>query len=219
MTDQAQIDTRLREAGAAPRSVVLGPEPTPAAPTPPEGPWIVMPYGAQTVVGAVGRGKFAPYAALWTDVEAIDLAVTLATTAPQSVAADEEDMVEAGARTSAAILERTARRGGAAAPNELQIGDILDAFGPDTGHHLYAARTPFPARSQPPSDAAAARRTYRVEAPLPDTVHEGRAAPWFEQPGGGAMVVLDRPIRWYVDQGLLVELSGDSRDTDHPSDE
>lgn len=172
-----------------------------------------MPYGVQTLVGAMGRGKFAPYATLWTDADAVDLAVTLATTAPRAVAAEEDSIVEAGARTSAAILERTAQRGGAAAPNELEIGSVLDAFGPDTGHHLYAARTPFPARSQPPSDRAAELRTYRVEAPLPDTVHEGRAAPWFEQPGDGAMIVLDHPIRWYVDQGLLVELCAEGRDT------
>jgi hypothetical protein len=171
-----------------------------------------MPYGAQTLVGAMGRGKFASYATLWTDADAIDLAVTLATTAPRAVSVEEDSIVEAGARTSAAILERTAQRGGAAAPNELEIGDALDAFGPDTGHHLYAARTPFPARSQPPSDRAAELRTYRVEAPLPDTVHEGRAAPWFEQPGGGAMIVLDHPIRWYVDEGLLVELRPEGRD-------
>lgn len=52
----------------------------------------------------------------------------------------------------------------------------------ETGHHLYALGTPMPGAM------------------------EGVAAPWFEQPGGGAMVVLERPVRWYVDQGYLVEL-------------
>jgi hypothetical protein len=45
-----------------------------------------------------------------------------------------------------------------------------------------------------------------VLGPLPAGVAEGVAAPWFGQPGGGAKVVLDAPVRRYVDAGLLVEL-------------
>lgn len=82
-------------------------------------------------------------------------------------------------------------------------GDQLDCFGLETGHHLYALGTPFHQRSQPPTDAGAPYVTFEVLGPLPPTATEGVAAPWFEQPGGGAMVVLDRPIRWYVDQQIL----------------
>lgn len=56
--------------------------------------------------------------------------------------------------------------------------------------------------------------TFEVSEALPSTVLEGVAAPWFGQPGGAAMVVFDRPIRWYVDQGFLAMLGegpGDER--------
>jgi len=63
----------------------------------------------------------------------------------------------------------------------------------------------LPRAGPAPSDVGAAYHRYEVLRPLPDA-QEGLAPAWFEQPGGGAMVVLARPVRWYVDQGLLVEL-------------
>lgn len=69
---------------------------------------------------------------------------------------------------------------------------LLDCFGPETGHRLYPLGTPLADRSQSPSDVAAAWFVFRVVRPLPPEVrHEGAA------------IVLDRPIRWYVDQGHL----------------
>ena len=47
---------------------------------------------------------------------------------------------------------------------------------------------------------------YRVLAELPEA-QEGRAAAWFGQPGGGAMVVAEHPVRWYLDRGYLVEVT------------
>jgi hypothetical protein len=46
---------------------------------------------------------------------------------------------------------------------------------------------------------------YVVERPLPESVRQGVARPWFEQPGGGSMVALDRCLRWYNDAGCLDE--------------
>jgi hypothetical protein len=201
----ARLEAALTDAGAPPGSVVWAAAPDqPGARRPPEGPWLVVPWGEQIVVGALGRGKFATYEALWNAEDAIDLAVRLAANAletRQSPAGEGE--AEVGRRTGSAIVARTSQRGGAPGPNGLTPGDALDCFGVETGHHLYALGTPFPWRSQPPSDVGAPYLTFEVAEPLPPTVNEGVAAPWFEQPGGGAMVVLDRPIRWYVDNGFL----------------
>jgi hypothetical protein len=85
-------------------------------------------------------------------------------------------------------------------------GDLLDSVGLETVHHVYALGTGFAQRSQPPTDVNAPYFAFEVAKDLPETVNEGVAAPWFGQRGGGPMVVLDRPVRWYVDQGLLVPL-------------
>jgi hypothetical protein len=214
--DAGQILERLlADAGLEPGAVVLS-DGAPGSPPPPEGRWAVVRAGAQLVVGAVGRGRFAPYEGLWRLSEAVDLAIRLVRTPLREHDGSTTAELEAGTRTGAAILERTDARGGAAGPNELQPGDLLDVIGPETGHHLYALGTPFPARSQPPSDVGAPYFALRVVRALPPTVHEGRAAPWFEQPGGGAMVVLDRPLRWYVDQGFLEPANSSSTPDDGP---
>ena len=84
---------------------------------------------------------------------------------------------------------------------------MLDFYGAETSHHLFAFGTPFQNRSHPPSDVGAPYFAFEVTEPLPEAVTEGIAVAWFEQPGGGAMVVLDRPIRWYVDHGHLAPRS------------
>lgn len=170
--------------------------------------WALTAVDGRPAVGGIGRNAFRAYAVVEKTSEAVAIAIRLATTPlplrKTPLLPDEQD---AGRATATGILERTRGRGGQAGPNGLQTGDLLDVLGPETGHHLYALGTPFPARSQPPSDVGAPYFTFRVVQPLPATVLEGRAAPWFEQPGGGAMVVLDRPIRWYVDNGYLEQTS------------
>ncbi|MFC4555590.1 TNT domain-containing protein [Georgenia faecalis] len=226
MTHARTLEAALRAAGLPPGSVVLAPEPTPDVPRPPEGPWVIVPHGAQFLVGGVGRGRFAAYEALWTFDDAVSLAVRLAATpvgepidggdgpsaveergdGAEATASSPAALIDRGRATADAIRERTERRDGSPGPHGLVVGDVLDCVGPETGHHLYALGTPFPARSQPPSDIGAPYSRYEVRVPLPADVREGVAAPWFGQPGGGAMVVLARPVRWYVDQGFLAVL-------------
>lgn len=202
--DPAQIIARILERAGLPPDAVMLVDAAPDAKPPQEGPWLVVRAGAQWVVGGMGRGRFARYEGLWNITDALDLAVRLAAN-PLRVRDGDPSVgeIEQGRATGAAILERTVARGGSAGPTALQPGELLDLIGPETGHHLYALGTPFPARSQPPSDVGAPYFTFRVVQALPPIVQEGRAAPWFEQPGGGAMVMLDRPIRWYVDRGHL----------------
>lgn len=197
----------LHEHGLAPDAVLLSPPPVPDTPPPPPDTWSIVPVGEQYVVGATGRGSFATYEAVWTMEDAVDLAVRLASTPlPPFAGPLDEAQLEAGARTAAGIIERTEARGGAAGPPGLVAGDLLDAYGAETEHHLFALGTPFDQRSEPPSRVGSPYFAFVVTAPFPDVVREGRAAPWFEMPGRGAMVVLDRPIRRYVDEGLLAPL-------------
>lgn len=119
---------------------------------------------------------------------------------------DDAALEERGRRTGAAIIRRVEARGGAAGPAELVPGDLLDLVGTDSGHHLFALGTPFPQRSQPPTEAGGPYHRYEVRE-LPPGTREGVVAPWFEQPGGGAMVVLQRPVRWAVDHGYLTEIA------------
>ena len=47
---------------------------------------------------------------------------------------------------------------------------------------------------------------YEVLKPLPESVTEGKIAPWFEQPGGGIQYKFDQPMSWYVRNGYLGEI-------------
>ncbi|WGL53954.1 TNT domain-containing protein [Nocardioides sp. BP30] len=203
---QEEFGKRLRAGGVPGTSAILTRPPTPGTPPPPEGVWVVVPYGDAFVVGAVARGRFAPYGSA-ADLDAAAAIVTrLVLTRPRTVPSAEVEALERrGEVAAAAIKQRTRAREGAAGPAAGAAGEALDTFGAATTHHLYALGTPFAERSQPPTDVDAPYHRYLVLSQLPEA-QEGVAAPWFAQPGGGAMVVLGRPIRWYLDQGHLVEV-------------
>lgn len=206
--DQAEFGSLLRANGVSERAAVLAGPPTADAPPPPEGTWIVLPYGDAFVVGAMARGRFAAYGSA-TDLPAASVLVSrLVLTRPRHIPAGEVDALDQrGDAAAAGIKQRTDGRGGSPGPAMVAAGEALDTFGEETTHHLYALGTPFEQRSQPPDDVDAPYHRYLVLTPLPEA-SEGVAAPWFAQPGGGAMVVLTRPIRWYVDQGHLAEIAG-----------
>ncbi len=201
---QERLSEALSAAGADPAAAVLVGPPDPSSPPPPEGPWVVVPFDGSFVVGGFSRGAFRDYATVGSFDDAEELALRLVT-APAAHRPAGADLEQRGAETAVGVRARTAAAGGVAHPADLAPGDVLDLLGPETAHHLYALGTPYPERAQPPSDVGAPYHRYEVLRPLPDA-QEGLAAAWFEQPGGGAMVVLARPVRWYVDQGLLVEL-------------
>jgi len=206
VTDVALADA-LAAAGVDPTQVAIAPPPTGAAPPPPEGPWVIVPLGGDYRLGGMGRGEFREYAGSDDPRYIAGLVRLLTTDRPntQRVHGDPHALAEYGLRTAAGIAERTRAAGGAAHPVAVQADDLLDCVGPETGHHLFALGTPFPMRSQPPSDVGREYHRYRVLRPL-EHGQEGLAAPWFNQPGGGSMVVLDKPIRWFLDRGYLVEL-------------
>lgn len=165
------------------------------------------------MVGGTSRDQFFAYASVSTFEDAVELAIFLAgTPASTRSAGDSEALRARGAQTAAAMKTRVAEQGGGPAPTGIVAGDLLDCVEPETAHHLYALGTMFGERSQPPTDLGGPCHRYEVIRELPDDVREGVAGPWFGQAGGGAMVVLVRPIRWYVDQGFLVELTPEPGD-------
>lgn len=201
----------LAGAGLPQDAVVQVGPPSADAPPPPEGPWVVVPFDDTFVVGGFSRGAFRAYDTVTSREEAQALAVHLAATEPPLRPVDDaEELADRGHATGQAIRERALERSGRPGPAEVSAGAALDLIGPDSGHHLYALATPFPERAQPPTDVAAEYHRYLVLERLPEA-REGLASPWFEQPGGGAMVVLGRPVRWYVDQGMLAEMRADIR--------
>ena len=205
---QEALRQALADAGLPEDAAVVGQSPDPGSRPPPNGVWAIVPFGSQFVVGAAARNKFVPYESLWSFDDAVRLVVRLLTERPAvgCMPVDRHAVKMRGEAVAKAIKERLRAHGGGSAATQVGPRDVLDCVDPDTAHHLYALGTPFSNRSQPPTDLNNPRHLYEVLKPLPETCQEGVAAPWFGQPGGGAMVVLDRPIRWYVDHGYLVEI-------------
>ncbi len=168
--------------------------------------WSIIISDGWMHVGGMTMGRFRPYATHETVDEAADELARLVLTRGPSEPAPEGDLIAAGGATSRRILQRVDAEGGYARPAGVGPGDLLDRVGHESGSQLFALGTPFAWRSQPPDMVGAEYHRYRVLAELPEA-QEGRAAAWFDQPGGGAMVVAERPVRWYLDHGFLLEIT------------
>ena len=201
----ARVAAAVQQAGFDPTHVLVADA---DGPTPPPGPWVLVrppdTHGAWTV-GGVSRGQFRPYGQAPDQQAATDLVIQLLAPPAHSIPATEE-LTARGQATGQAILARTRARDGAPGPAGTVPGDVLDVVGTDTGHHLFALGTLFPHRSQPPTDAGGPYTRYQITAPL-SNAQEGVVAPWFDQPGGGPMIVLPHPIRWHIDHHQLTPLT------------
>lgn len=93
---------------------------------------------------------------------------------------------------------------GAAVPIILPEGVLLDRFGGETGRFFSPKGATFPARALPTVCAALPYTSYRVAAPLP--VWIGRAAAWFDEPGGATQVQTDATVAQLIADGTLVRL-------------
>lgn len=85
---------------------------------------------------------------------------------------------------------------------ELQPGAVFDRFGGTGGHFASPPGTPFPQRSLPNSSLDGPLNTYEVVRPLPGVV-TGKAAPWFDQPGGGGQYKLPMSIEYLLENGFI----------------
>lgn len=75
----------------------------------------------------------------------------------------------------------------------LQPGTVIDRYGGDKGKFFSPEGTPFEARALPKSSREAQPKKYKVLKPLP--VKQGKATPWFDQPGMGTQFKTDMNVK------------------------
>lgn len=92
---------------------------------------------------------------------------------------------------SAGRLRWPANEGFAAAPVPLVLpaGLLIDRFGCPTGRFFSPQGASFQARSLPYGCKGAPYSVYRIDVPL--LAWTGRAAPWFDEPGGATQFETD----------------------------
>lgn len=197
----AEVLDGAAAAGVPLEELLVGNQPG-AVPRGPSGRWVLFPLddGAM-VLGGMDRGSFALYGR-FDGVDATVAALRhVLLTEVQEVRLDHRALASHAQSLAAGLRSRAA--GGLTAA-DVPVGTGLDRIGPDSGFCLFLLDTPFAERSSPPTDMGLSRRGWLVREPLPATVQVDPVVPWFEQPGGGIMVRLDRPVRWYADTGALV---------------
>lgn len=172
----------------------------------PHGPWLLVARADDSIaIGGMDRGHFTLYGSYETDALAVNALRHLfgGHLERRVPGIGEVDQLAAQARALASGLAQRAAAGEQLDGTALPVGLCLDHLGTDSGHVLFPLGTPFPRRSAPPTDLHLPRTGYLVRQAIPASVRVEPVAPWFGQPGGGMMVTLDRPIRWYHDTGRL----------------
>ena len=98
-------------------------------------------------------------------------------------------------------------------PALIERGDLLSVLSPfvpteDNTEFMWAIDTRFAELSFPPTylQEPFQNRTFEALMALPDGIVAGRIAPWFGQPGGGLQYHFPKGIRWYVNNGYIVEV-------------
>jgi len=102
----------------------------------------------------------------------------------------------------------------APAPEVLPPGTLLDRFGNDYGSFFSPAGAGYGKRALPYVCLRQAYTVFRVTAPLP--VWVGRAAPWFDQPGGATQFQTDASAARMIQDSVLVPVSRDAPGVDAP---
>jgi hypothetical protein len=189
------------EAGVAVERLVVAPEPGVVPPSPAHR-WVVVPMeNGETTIGGTDRGRFTVYGQYETDELAANALAHLADAPEFQPPPGDLSELGRGAQRLAGALKARAAAG--LAPSDIPVGTLLDHIGLENGHTLFLLDTPFGERSLPPTDLRMPRTGYVLKHPLPPMAVVGPVVAWFGQPGGGIMVSLDRPIRYYYDLGLL----------------
>lgn len=199
----ADVVRLATEAGADTRGVIAATEPdvVPKAPSPS---WVVVPRSdGRITLGGMDRGQFRAY----DTYESEELAANAVAHVLGPLQADVDPATlpdhRQRARELAANLQADVASGQQLTPASIPVGTTLDHIGPVSGHTLFLLDTPFAQRSSPPTDLQLDRTAFVLRTPLGPEVSVSAVRPWFGQPGGGIMVTLGHPIRWYYDKGIL----------------
>ena len=83
----------------------------------------------------------------------------------------------------------------------LRPGTVVDRFGHPGGRFLAPADASYMGRAVPYDRLKMPYFRYKVARPL--RVAAGKAAPWFDQPGGGMQYKTEKRIQVLVDAGYL----------------
>jgi hypothetical protein len=96
----------------------------------------------------------------------------------------------------------------------LPAGVLLDRFGSDTGNFFSPAGALYSKRALPYVCEQQAYTVFRVRQPLP--VWAGRAAPWFDEPGGATQFQTDANATRLVRDAVIVPIIRDAAGVDAP---
>ncbi|WP_159941639.1 MULTISPECIES: TNT domain-containing protein [unclassified Nocardiopsis] len=143
----------------------------------------------------------------------------LATTEPAPTvltATEEAETAGASAELVTEVRENLERRSGGSYLHTLEVGDVVDAFGQESGRYLFPDGTPFAERGLPGyartgADGADLYHRYRVIHPFQVSATSAPASG--DQPGGGVRFTLDTAgfsevppaptVRWLIGHGYL----------------
>ena len=95
--------------------------------------------------------------------------------------------------------------------NTLPPGTLIDRFGSEGGTFFSPKGETFDSRALPYVCTKMAYTVYRVIKPI--HVQEGKAAPWFNEPGGAKQYETDEPAFKLRESGSLQVVTGDSGGT------
>ncbi|MDB5392858.1 MAG: hypothetical protein JWM91_364 [Rhodospirillales bacterium] len=90
---------------------------------------------------------------------------------------------------------------GAPTPVVLSQGMLIDRFGSDGGRFFSPKGAAYPARALPYTCEKLAYITYRVTQPL--LVWTGKAAAWFDAPGGATQFQTDAPAYLLISDHII----------------
>ncbi len=82
-------------------------------------------------------------------------------------------------------------------------GEKFDRYGSKDGFFTAPIGTPFEMRSLPREYELKKYHVYEVVKPF--EVLEGKAAPWFDQPGGGIQYKMPKTIKELINEGYIKE--------------
>ena len=100
-------------------------------------------------------------------------------------------------------------------PATLPPGELIDRFGNETGNFFSPKGESFDARALPYVCTRMAYTVYRVTQAI--HVQEGKAAPWFGEPGGAEQYETDQPASKLRETGALQAVPGDDSGTGKPA--
>ena len=89
-------------------------------------------------------------------------------------------------------------------PVTLQPGDLVDRYGYPGGHFASPEGIPAGQRSLAPGTLSKPLHVYRVVKPI--NALGGKAAPWFDQPGGGMQYQFTKSFQQLLDEGAIQEV-------------